>query len=130
MPRTAVAALTCLVLGCAFGSTALAAAFSARFSWKGIPACSSISPAFSISGAPPGTAALAFVLHDRDAPDFQHGGSTVPFTGKGAVSRGAITYVGPCPPSGATHRYVWTIEALDQQGKTLGSTNATGSFGR
>ncbi len=130
MPRTALAVVTCLVVGCAFGSTAFASAFSARFSWKGHPACSSVSPAFSISGAPPGTAALAFVLHDRDAPDFQHGGSTVPYTGKGVVSRGAIAYVGPCPPSGLTHRYVWTIEALDGQGTTLGSTRAAGSFGR
>ena len=130
MQRPAVAVVTCLMVGCAFGSTASAAAFSARFSWKGIPACSSVSPAFSISGAPPGTAGLAFVLHDRDAPDFQHGGSTVPYTGKGAVSRGAIAYVGPCPPSGTTHRYVWTIEALDGQGAALGSTKAAGSFGR
>ena len=126
MSRTAVAVVTCLVSG----SMALASSFSARFSWKGIPACSSVSPAFSISGAPSGTTALAFVLHDRDAPDFQHGGSAVAYTGKGVVSRGAITYVGPCPPSGATHRYVWTIEALDGLGKTLASTNATGSFGR
>ena len=130
MSRTAVAVVTCFVVGCAFSSMAFASSFSARFSWKGIPACSSVSPAFSISGVPPGTAALAFALHDREAPDFQHGGSTVAYTGKGVVSRGAITYVGPCPPSGTTHRYVWTIEALDGEGATLGSTNATGSFGR
>ncbi len=130
MSRTAVAVVTCLVGGCVFGSTAFASSFSVRFSWKGIAACSSVSPAFSISGVPPGTAALAFVLRDRDAPDFQHGGSTVPFTGKGVVPRGAIAYVGPCPPSGTTHRYVWTIEALDGQGTALGSTKATGNFGR
>ena len=122
--------MTCLVGGCAFGSMAFAAVFNARFSWTGVPACSTVSPAFSISGAPPGTAALAFVLHDRDAPDFQHGGSTVPYSGKGIVARGAITYIGPCPPSGAKHRYVWTIEALDGQGAKLGTTRAAGSFGR
>ena len=130
MPRPAVAVVTCLLVVCAFGATAFASAFSARFSWKGIPACSSVSPAFSISGAPPGTAALAFVLHDRDAPDFQHGGSTVPYSGKGAIPRGAITSIGPCPPSGTVHRYVWTIEALDGHGTSLKSTSATGSFGR
>ncbi len=129
MPRTSLAVVTCLVVGCVFASTAFAAAFSAHFSWKGIPACSTVSPAFSIAGAPPGTAALAFVLHDRDAPDFQHGGSTVPYTGQGIVSRGAIAYVGPCPPAGATHRYVWTIQALDAQGKALGTARATGDFG-
>ena len=130
MSRTAFAVATCLVAGSAFVATTFAASFSARFSWKGVPACGSVSPAFSISGAPPGTAGLAFVMHDRDAPDFQHGGSTVPYAGQGVVPRGAITYVGPCPPAGATHRYVWTIEALDGQGTTLGSTRATGSFGR
>ena len=130
MPRTAVAVLACLAVGSTFGSTTFAASFSARFSWRGVPACGSVSPAFSISGAPPGTVALSFVMHDRDAPDFQHGGSTVPYAGQRAVARGAVTYVGPCPPSGATHRYVWTIEALDAQGTTLGTTSVAGSFGR
>ena len=130
MSKTTLVVATCLLASSAFVATTLAASFSARFSWKGVPACASVSPAFAISGAPPGTAALAFAMHDRDAPDFQHGGSTVPYTGQSVVSRGAITYVGPCPPSGATHRYVWTIEALDGQGTTLGTTQATGNFGR
>ena len=130
MQSLPVTALTCLMLDCAFASTSFAAAFSARFSWKGIPACSTISPGFSLSGVPSGTMALSFVMHDRDAPDFQHGGSTVAYTGKGVVPQGAISYVGPCPPPGTTHRYTWTIEALDHSCKTLGSTRAIGSFGR
>ena len=121
---------TALLIAAAALTSAPASAFSAKFSWQGIPPCSSTSPAFVVSGAPPGTAALAFTMRDRDAPDFQHGGSTVPYAGSGRVSRGAITYVGPCPPSGAPHRYVWTIDALGRDGVKLGSTTTDGRFPR
>ena len=32
------------------------------------------------------------------------------------------------PPTGTTHRYVWTIEALDRSGKTIARATAGGSF--
>lgn len=102
-------------------------AMSVSFSWKGIAACSGPSPAFSISGAPAGTANLRFAMRDYDAPDFNHGGGTVPFAG-GKVAQGAISYRGPCPPGGQTHRYIWTIEALDASGRVLATATSQGSF--
>ncbi len=104
-----------------------ASAMSASFSWKGIAACTGPSPAFTITRAPSGTASLRFAMRDHDAPDFNHGGGTVPLAG-GKVPQGAISYRGPCPPSGQTHRYIWTIEALDASGKVLATTTAQGNF--
>jgi phosphatidylethanolamine-binding protein (PEBP) family uncharacterized protein len=105
-----------------------ASAFSASFSWSGIEACGRISPAFTIQDAPNGTESLRFIMNDKDAPNFRHGGSTVPYNASGHVPEGAIDYIGPCPPAGAIHRYVWTIEALDKSGKTVARTTAEGSF--
>ena len=105
-----------------------ASAFSARFSWSGIKACSRTSPAFTIDDAPKETESLRFIMNDKDAPNFRHGGSTIPYNGSGRVPEGAIDYIGPCPPAGTTHRYVWTIEALDRSGKIIARTTASGSF--
>ena len=105
-----------------------ASAFSASFSWSGIRACGRTSPAFTIQDAPEGTERLRFVMIDKDAPNFRHGGSTIPYNGSGRVPEGAIDYIGPCPPTGTTHRYVWTIEALDRSGKTIARATAGGSF--
>ena len=113
------------LIACAAASPA--SAMSASFSWKGIAACSGPSPAFAVSGAPAGTTNLRFAMRDFDAPDFNHGGGTVAFAG-GKVAQGAISYRGPCPPGGQTHRYVWTIEALDASGKVLATATAQGSF--
>ena len=109
-------------------ANAPAHAFSAAFSWAGISPCGSTSPAFTISGAPKETAGLRFEMRDYNAVDFRHGGSVVPYNGKGQVARGAISYIGPCPPGGQAHRYVWTIEALDSSGKILGTAKAEGKF--
>jgi len=104
-----------------------AEAFTASFSWAGIPACEKISPAFELAGVPGGTKRLRFEMHDLDVPSFHHGGSTITYAGD-AVKRGAIRYIGPCPPGGERHRYRWTIEALDGAGKVLGRTTATATF--
>ena len=120
--------LVVLIAAGAALSSGPALAFSATFSWKGVPACASVSPAFALSGVPKGTTALAFVMHDQQAPGFEHGGSTVAYRGGGMVPEGTITYVGPCPPPGEKHRYVWTIEARDAAGKTLGKATAAGRF--
>jgi len=102
-------------------------AMSASFSWNGIAACSGPSPAFTVSGAPAGTASLRFAMRDQNVPDYNHGGGTVSFAG-GKVAQGAISYRGPCPPGGQTHLYIWTIEALDGSGKVLATTTAQGKF--
>jgi phosphatidylethanolamine-binding protein (PEBP) family uncharacterized protein len=105
-----------------------ASAFSANFSWSGISACGKTSPAFTIRDAPKGTESLRFVMSDKDAPTFRHGGSTVAYDGSGRVPEGEINYIGPCPPSGAVHRYVWSIEALDKSGKVIARTTTEGRF--
>lgn len=85
-----------------------------------------VSPALAITGLPAGTAALAVVVTDLDAP----GGAwyhwvvfdidptaVIPegATGigiEGTTSWGSGGYRGPCPPGGS-HRYVFTVAALD-----------------
>jgi phosphatidylethanolamine-binding protein (PEBP) family uncharacterized protein len=126
MRRSIVFALACAAA--AMGSANAAQAFSASFSWAGIGACGSASPGFTIRDAPNGTAKLAFEMRDLDAPGFRHGGSTVPYDGRGQVARGAISYIGPCPPGGQVHRYVWSIQALSADGKVLAQTTAEGRF--
>lgn len=85
------------------------------------------SPPLQISGVPAGTASLAIIVHDPDAPlgDFTHwiawnidpettnitenalpNGSVQGKTGFGNVGYGA-----PCPPSG-THHYEFELYAL------------------
>ena len=119
-----------------FGSAAMfilasmhgASAFSANFSWAGIRPCGRVSPAFTIRDAPKETASLRFIMSDKDAPHFKHGGSSVPYSGDGRVPEGTIDYIGPCPPAGAIHHYVWTIEALDKSSKIVARTTAEGDF--
>lgn len=104
-----------------------ASAMSAAFTWAGIAPCEKVSPAFTLKDVPAGTEKLSFVMHDRDAPHFQHGGSTILYAGP-KVPSGAIAYIGPCPPTGSVHHYVWTVEALDGKGKVLAKAMAEGSF--
>jgi phosphatidylethanolamine-binding protein (PEBP) family uncharacterized protein len=115
-----IAALACLL-------PRAAGAMSASFSWHGIAPCVHVSPPFALKDVPPKTARLRFIMHDRDAPQFHHGGSTIIYTGP-QIAEGAISYIGPCPPSGQTHHYVWTIEALDNEGHVLAKTTASGAF--
>lgn len=104
-----------------------ALAMSASFSWTGIAACQRVSPGFSVKDVPQGTKRLRFTLHDEQASHFYHGGSTVAYSGA-IVPQGAIHYIGPCPPEGDTHHYVWTIEALDGKGHVLAKTSAGADF--
>jgi len=124
LPRlvAAVMAMAAVATGAKAGD------FSASYSWAGIPACEKISPAITLSGVPFGTKRLRVFMTDLDAPMFHHGGSVVGYYGDAEIKRGAIGYIGPCPPSGAHHRYTWTIEALDADGKTVGTTNVTQTF--
>jgi phosphatidylethanolamine-binding protein (PEBP) family uncharacterized protein len=100
---------------------------SLHFSWAGIPACSSISPAFELGGVPADATSLSFMMTDLDMPTFHHGGSTVAYAGN-VVSRGAVNYTGPCPPHGERHNYRWTVQALDASGKVLGKGTAVEMF--
>ncbi len=88
---------------------------------------SDISPPLEISDVPKGTASLALVMDDPDAPGgtFDHWvvWNIPPGTGRiasgsepqgvqGRTDFGRMGYGGPCPPSG-THRYVFKLYALD-----------------
>lgn len=90
-----------------------------------------ISPPLEIKDVPKGTATLALVMDDPDAPmgTFDHwvvwnipaDTAQIP-EGKepkglqGRTGFGRLGYGGPCPPSG-THRYQFKLYALDQEMK-------------
>jgi len=96
-----------------------------------------VSPDVTWAGAPDGTVAFALTVTDPDARGFVHwiaydftgtaSGSLPPALSsspdappQGTNSFGRTGYGGPCPPSG-THRYVFTLHALDGR---LGLTGA------
>ena len=93
-----------------------------------------ISPEIHWSGAPQNTKSYVLIMEDIDAPggSFIHwivydmtksmillpkrmaeAGSIPGGTRQGTNSFGVIGYSGPCPPAGETHRYVFTIYALE-----------------
>lgn len=84
-----------------------------------------VSPPLTLGDIPPGTVSLALVMDDPDAPatwDHWLAYDVAPTTEisedvatlgtPGTNSWGRTGYGGPCPPSG-THRYVFTLYALD-----------------
>jgi Raf kinase inhibitor-like YbhB/YbcL family protein len=106
-------------------------AIAARYTCDG----EDVSPGLSWEGVPEGTAELALVLEDRDAPSgtFTHwlvyglgagetslpeavpeGGDVAgpPALRQGTNDFGTAGYGGPCPPEGETHEYVFRLLAL------------------
>ncbi len=102
----------------------------ARFSCDG----AQVSPPLAWSGAPPHTATFALIVDDPDAPhgtfthwvlfnlpsDVDHLDeriSPAPQLDNGASQGrndfGRLGYGPPCPPHGETHRYRFTLYALD-----------------
>jgi hypothetical protein len=94
---------------------------------------SNVSPALSFEEVPAGTASLALICDDPDAPfgtwvhwvyydlpgdtaglpeDVPLEKSPLPGGTQGANDFGQIGYGGPCPPGG-THRYFFKLYALD-----------------
>ena len=128
MPTPSVARFAIVV--CILAPAALpnrAEALSVRFSWAGIPACATLSPAFTLDEIPPGTKRLNFSMTDLNVPTFHHGGSSISYSGD-TVRRGAIRYTGPCPPHGERHNYRWTVEALGAGGNVLDKASAEATF--
>jgi hypothetical protein len=105
-----------------------ASAFRAHFLWSGISACSRTSPAFTIRDALEGMASLRFMMSDKDAPNFRHGGSTVRYDGSGRVPEGAIDYIGPARRQAYFSAMSGTLEALDKSGKMIARAAAEGRF--
>ena len=122
-----------------------------------------VSPMLEWSGAPDGTQALALIVDDPDARGFAHWVVyDVTATNTGGLPEGIsespdappqgsndfrrVGWGGPCPPSG-THRYVFTLYALDEptglggtptaqevrdamQGRVIAETRLTGRYTR
>lgn len=98
-----------------------------RFSCEG----ENLSPPLAWSKVPDGTAELALVLSDPDAPGatFYHwfllgidpstaaldAGEVPEGAMEAESSSGKAAYIGMCPPDGSTHRYVFTIYALNRR---------------
>lgn len=111
------------------------AAVSARYTCDG----DDLSPPLTWSNVPADTVELAITVTDLDAPEFVHWvvfGIPVGVTGlvEGAAPSGAslwpngggsVGYVGPCPPIGEEHRYLFTVHALNQQLEPADEMTAT-----
>lgn len=114
----------------ALSASQSAFAFSLSFEWGNLKKCTSGSPntvtnpTFVLDGVPGETTKLRFKMTDRDAPDYQHGGGTVDYSGATTIGPGAFKYQSPCPPDGS-HTYQWTVTALDAAGKSVGSAKAS-----
>ena len=108
-------------------SATITKAFTASFSWAGIPACAKTSPEFHLFHVPAATKQLRFAMTDLNVPSFHHGGSVVAYDGD-TIRKGAIHYIGPCPPGGQRHRYLWTVQALDGTGTVLATTMTIAVF--
>lgn len=109
-----------------------------------------LSPALSWRGAPQGTKSFAITMFDPNAAGgkgFWHwlvfnipanevslaegagaaSGSALPAGAmQGQNDWGEIGYGGPCPPKGQTHRYIFTVWALDTDRLSL-NAGATGA---
>ncbi len=98
-----------------------------------------VSPALAVGDIPPDTVSMVLVMDDPDAPagtwdhwvayditsaaEIPEGAGTLGTAGSN--SWGRTGYGGPCPPSG-THRYVFTLYALDTRlGLAPGADKAT-----
>ncbi|MEQ8601891.1 MAG: YbhB/YbcL family Raf kinase inhibitor-like protein [Marivibrio sp.] len=130
MRRLAVIAAAALVMSACqtMQEAETVAPLGVDFSWRGVAACTTASPAFTISNVPAGATLLRFKMTDLDVPSYNHGGGSVAYTGGGEIPAGAFSYKGPCPPSGA-HDYQFTVVAIDEsQGLIVGRGEAVRPF--
>ncbi|MFO0989979.1 MAG: YbhB/YbcL family Raf kinase inhibitor-like protein [Alphaproteobacteria bacterium] len=125
--KRSLAGMAILASLLAAGPAAAQASLTVDFSWSGIAACGTKPPAFKIGGIPAATKKLRFAMKDLDKPGFDHGGGTIDYAGGAEIAAGAFFYTGPCPPGG-THRYQWTVQALDAAGRVIAAGQATKPF--
>ncbi|CCH48431.1 conserved protein of unknown function [Pseudodesulfovibrio piezophilus C1TLV30] len=57
-------------------------------------------------------------MKDLDVPPYNHGGGSVEYVGEELIPAGALSYKGPCPPSGS-HDYEFTVKAVNTEGDIL-----------
>lgn len=129
MKRYILMAAIASAVGLLAPQTTAADEFAFDFEWGDISLCTTgypnrvTNPIFSMLAVPAGTARIDFSLTDLDAPNYNHGGGRVAYSGQQTIQPGAFKYDSPCPPNGQ-HRYRWTARARDKDGKTLARTNA------
>ncbi len=99
------------------------------FAWQPSDRCSRRSPEIRVANIPAATKTLYVKLKDRDVPNWNHGGGTMAYDGSGLIPAGALKngYNGPCPPSGS-HRYEFTVQAIDAAGVVVGIGKETHPF--
>ena len=108
-------------------SAEAASAMGLSFEWGPTGKCfDEKSPPVKLTDVPAKTQKLRFKLVDLDAPDYPHGGDTVPYAGNDSLPYGTFHYTGPCPPS--PHTYRLSAEALDAGGKVLARAEAQKRF--
>ncbi|MCK5541489.1 MAG: hypothetical protein KAI40_02270 [Desulfobacterales bacterium] len=130
-----LAPFVCLVIfGFLFGCVSAkvspnAVDLKVSFKWTKASKCSNKSPKIYVSNISKGTKSLKVKLNDFDAPNWNHGGGTVPYKGSGVIKAGALKngYNGPCPPSGR-HSYQFTVHAIDKEGIIIGIGKALKKF--
>ena len=135
-----------LLAACARSSNNINLASPAFGNHQSIPAkftCTgaNVSPPLQWTGVPATARTLELTVDDPDAPGghFTHWQvSQIPPTTR-AIPEGAHVgvegtngfgnqgYGGPCPPSGE-HRYVFTLKALDENGREVGRGELVGKY--
>jgi Raf kinase inhibitor-like YbhB/YbcL family protein len=117
------------------------AAIPPRFTCKG----ENVSPPLRWSGVPEGTAGIALVVDDPDAPrgTFVHWVLTGLDPASDGLAEGAVPagarqlpnsdkkagWTGPCPPGGPAHHYRFTVYALRQQPEVAGDADPEAAVG-
>ena len=114
--------------GCATPESETVTQLTVDFSWQNVSRCTTTPPAFQIGGIPSTTKTLTFSMMDLNVPTFQHGGGRLTYSGSSSVPAGAFSYRGPCPPAGSTHRYEFTVNALDVDGRVVARGKAMRPF--
>ncbi len=156
-------------MGLASGAFADGWAIPSNYTCEANPT-NSVSPPLSVSNVPAGTKSLAFTVYDIDAP-FVHWDAWNVDPAASSIAAGSSSsagvqgtngltafasppapisswptsgFIGPCPPPGSAHRYIFTVYALDSmlslqsgnytalqgamQGHVLGSAKLTGTY--
>ena len=119
-----------LILGCAGAKVAPDAAdLGVDFSWENTKPCSRVSPVIHVADFPVQTTWFKVSLKDLDVPDWNHGGGKFANDDSGVIPAGALKegYSGPCPPGGS-HRYQFTVKAVDKEGTIIGIGKRTRRF--